>query len=274
MSDAKLADSKLSDSNEFNSAWPMLQRELDLWADSGKQASFWWRDDDAISATPQLDILDSLSQAFNVPVAIAVIPDRLETSLPLYLQGRDHFSVLQHGYRHTSHSAKGVKKIELGGERELDVIATEISNGYKKLKTAFPDHFIPVIVPPWNRIESRTYKILRETGLTGISIVRARKLSHPIPGLLQVNTHLDPVSWRHGRGFIGSQIAIALLHQHLYLRRTTDRCGDEPTGLLTHHLDQNKEVWNFCRSLFKRLNQHPAVHWLSARHIWGQDRMA
>lgn len=249
----------------------MLQRELDLWAKSGKQASFWWRDDDAVSKTPQLETLDKLSQAFNVPVSIAVIPALLDSSLPTYLKHRDHFSVLQHGFSHSSYAAKGIKKIELGGERDLDEIATEISGGYEKLNSAFPAHFIPVMVPPWNRIESRVYGTLKEIGLTGISVVRARKSSHLITGLLQVNTHLDPISWRHGRGFIGSQIAIALLHQHLYLRRTTDRCSDEPTGLLTHHLDQNEAVWQFCRSLFKHLNQHPAVHWLSARQIWAPD---
>lgn len=252
----------------FDQAWPMLQHELDLWADAGLKASFWWRDDDAISATPQLETLDQLSQAFEVPVSIAVIPARLDASLPTFLQGRDHFNVLQHGYSHTSHAATGVKKIELGGERTLDSIATELSAGHQILTQAFPDHFISVLVPPWNRIESKTYNILQEVGLTGISTVRARKANYVVPELLQINTHLDPISWRHSRGFIGSQTAIALLHQHLYLRRTTDRCRDEPTGLLTHHLDQNDVVWDFCRSLFKHLNQHPAVHWLSARQIW------
>ena len=246
----------------------MLQRELDLWTDSGKQASFWWRDDDAVSATSQLTTLDNLSQAFDVPVSIAVIPALMNESLVTFLQSRDHFSVLQHGYSHTSYAAKGVKKIELGGERELNVISTEISNGYKILSNTFPEHFVPTIVPPWNRIESRVYKVLTEIGLTGISITRARNTTYPMKGLLQVNTHLDPVRWRHSRGFIGAQNAIALLHQHLFLRRTTNRCSDEPTGLLTHHLDQNEDVWHFCHSLFNRLNQHPAVHWLSARQIW------
>ncbi len=252
----------------FNKAWPMLQHELDCWTDAGLKASFWWRDDDAVSATPQLEALDELSQNFEVPVSIAVIPARINASLTAFMQGRDHFNVLQHGYSHTSYAAKGVKKIELGGERNLDSIITELSVGHQILSDAFPNHFVPVLVPPWNRIESKAYNILQAVGLTGISTVRARKKSHLVPGLLQINTHLDPISWRHGRGFIGSQIAIALLHQHLYLRRTTDRCREEPTGLLTHHLDQNDLVWSFCRNLFERLNQHPAVHWLSARQIW------
>lgn len=263
-----MTDRLLKETLEFNQAWPMLQQELDLWAEAGLKASFWWRDDDAISATAELDTLDKLSQAFEIPVSIAVIPARLDNNLPIFLRGRNHFTVLQHGYSHTSYAAKGVKKIELGGERSLDSIAAELTIGFKVLTHAFPDHFISTIVPPWNRIESKTYEILKEIGLTGISTVRARKASDAEPGILQVNTHLDPISWRHGRGFIGSKIAVALLHQHLYLRRTTNRCSEEPTGLLTHHLDQNDQVWNFCSCLFKRLNQHPAVHWVSARQIW------
>ena len=256
------------DTREFSQAWPMLQRELDLWADAGLEASFWWRDDDAIAATAQLETLSQLSQTFEAPVSIAVIPARLDNNLSTFLKGKAHFNVLQHGYSHTSHAAAGVKKIELGGERSLDSIATELLAGYKILSQAFPNHFVPVLVPPWNRIESKTYTLISDVGLTGISTVRARKITYAAPNLLQINTHLDPISWRHGRGFIGSQVAIALLHQHLYLRRTADRCRDEPTGLLTHHLDQNEQVWSFCRSLFEHLNQHPAVNWLSARQIW------
>ncbi|MFT5549456.1 MAG: hypothetical protein ACI9CO_001383 [Candidatus Azotimanducaceae bacterium] len=258
----------LLETQAFNQAWTMLQRELDLWAADGLKASFWWRDDDAISASSQLDQLDQLSQTFKVPVSIAVIPSRLDASLPKFLQSKDNFNVLQHGYSHTSYAAKGIKKIELGGERTLDSIAAELSIGYQILTDAFADQFVPVVVPPWNRIDPKTYEILDTVGLKGISTVRARKISHTASGLLQVNTHLDPISWRHGGGFIGSQISIALLYQHLYLRRTADRCRDEPTGLLTHHLNQNDVVWSFCKSLFKRLNEHPAVHWLSAREIW------
>jgi hypothetical protein len=259
---------KLNDSIEFINAWPTLQRELDMWAESGKQASFWWRDDDAVSETPQLQLLDSLCQTFDVPVSIAIIPASLEASLSKFLQHREHFSVLQHGYSHSSYAAKGAKKIELGGERSLDIIASELSVGFLRLTNALPDQFTPVIVPPWNRIESRVYDSLKGIGFTGISVEGARKVSYPVTDLLQINTHLDPINWRHGRGFIGSQTAIALLQQHLYLRRTTDRCKDEPTGLLTHHLVHNEAIWSFCRSLFKHLNQHPAAHWVSARQMW------
>jgi hypothetical protein len=91
------------------------------------------------------------------------------------------------------------------------------------------------------------------------------RLSAPI---LQFNTHLDPVDWRHNRGFIGVPVAIAQIHQHLYARRTGFRDPAEPTGLLTHHLVQHNTVWKFCYELLQHLTAHPAVAFTAASTMW------
>lgn len=252
-----------------NPVWQVLIDELDLWQAAGKTATFWWRDDDAIEETPQLHMLDKLSLDCKVPISIAVIPARLEGSLSEYLNGRDHFNVIQHGYAHQSYAAKGQKKIEIGGLRELDDIARELEAGRERLQDAFANQFLPVLVPPWNRIEVRTYPVLSEAGFRGLSSMWARKADYPAEGLLQVNTHLDPVNWRQDRGFIDEHEAISQIHLHLFGRRTGYLDSDEPTGILTHHLDQTDAVWIFCRQLFLRLNEHPATQWLDAKDIWG-----
>ena len=248
--------------------WAMLQRELDCWSETGKTATFWWRDDDAIEETPQLHALDALSRETNIPVSVAVIPARLQRSLAKFLQARDHFLVLQHGYSHQSYAAQGMKKIELGGERSTDAIQSEISAGRLQLNSVFAEQFLAVLVPPWNRIEPRTYPALINAGFSGVSSMWARKSAYPMKGLLQVNTHLDPIDWRHDRTFIGKTNAIEQINRHLSVRR--HGAGDiaEPTGILTHHLCQDDEVWKFCRTLFETLNRHPAVHWVNAREIW------
>ena len=248
--------------------WQVLIDELDLWQASGKTATLWWRDDDAIEETPQLHKLDALSCEYEVPITIAVIPAKLKDSLPEYLNGRDNFNVIQHGYLHQSHAAKGEKKIEIGGLRELDDIVIELSLGLTHLQNAFANQIVPVLVPPWNRIEARTYPILSEAGFRGLSSMWARKAKFPAEGLLQVNTHLDPVNWRQDRGFIEKLEAITQIHLHLFGRRTGYLDSDEPTGILTHHLVQTDEVWDFCRELFSRLNKHPATQWLDAGTIW------
>jgi hypothetical protein len=86
--------------------------------------------------------------------------------------------------------------------------------------------------------------------------------------LLQVNTHLDPVDWRHRRGFIGVYPAIAILVQHLAARRSGYRDNAEPTGILSHHLVQNDAVWRFLDDLLVFLRDHPAVSWVDAPSIW------
>lgn len=249
--------------------WAMLRQELDQWLESGKTATFWWRDDDAIEETEQLHRLDALSRETGVSVALAVIPAGLLDTLSLFLHPRDNFSVMQHGYSHSSYAAKGIKKIELGGERTIDEIHTELRQGYHQLDRVFEKQFIPVLVPPWNRIEPRIFPALVKAGFKGLSTMWARESAYPLNGLLQVNTHLDPVKWRHDRGFIGETAAIDQIHQHINARRLARTDFTEPSGILTHHLSQNDEVWEFCEKLFEFLNRHPAAQWLDARKIWG-----
>ncbi len=251
-----------------NDCWDILLEELDNWHSTGRQATFWWRDDDAIAASTELETMDKLSQDFNLPLSLAVIPVRLQNSLVDYLGQRSHISVLQHGYAHQSHAAQGAKKIEIGGARDSDAIATELCQGRDILEQAFGDQFIKVLVPPWNRIEARTYPVILKSGLVGLSSMWARIKAYPAAGLQQVNCHLDPVDWREDRGFIAESKAIEAIQLHLLGRRVGILDSNEPTGILTHHLDQSADVWAFCNRLFALLQQHPMVRWLDAREIW------
>lgn len=255
-----------------NGNWRPLIAELDLWQSHGASASFWWRDDDAVAHTPQLERLDRLSRQHDAPVSIAVIPLRLEHSLADYVDGRNHFHVMQHGYAHKSHAAQGQKKIEIGGACNDEQIETELRSGFEILSKAFSEHFLPVLVPPWNRIEQRCYPLIENAGLRGVSSMWARKMAYPVPALLQVNTHLDPVNWRGDRGMIDIQFAIDQLALHLYCKRSGHVDADEPTGILTHHLEQTVAVWDFCDRLFEVIGGHSAAQWVDAGELWDQPK--
>jgi len=252
-----------------NYTWTSLHHELDRWSKLGKTANFWWRDDDAAEETAQLQKLDALSQEARVPVSLAVIPAGLKASLVDFLNHRDNFIVLQHGYSHSSYAIEGAKKIELGGKRLTAEIEVDLIAGRRQLSTAFGIRFLPVLVPPWNRVESRIYSSLVNAGFTGLSTMWSRKTTYPASGILQVNTHLDPINWRQDRGFIGESIALGQICRHLSESRLAQSDIAEPGGVLTHHLIQNDEVWEFCKKLFETLNSHPAARWLNARDIWG-----
>ena len=254
--------------NSATQAWDWLRRELDHWAEDGLQADFWWRDDDATDRGAKLDRLMQLSEDHSAPIALAIIPAQLQSGLSDRLREFPLASVLQHGYDHQSHARPGQRKLELGGDRQPEDVLQDLQTGYDILNRAFDSRLVPVMVPPWNRIDPGVVARLAETGFTGLSTMRVRRQAHPAPGLLQVNTHLDPVAWRQQRGFIGTYPAIAILVQHLVARRTGYRDIDEPTGILSHHLAQTDPVWQFLDRLLAFLQQHPAARFVDAASIW------
>lgn len=250
-------------------AWSWLRQELDRWQQSGLEARFWWRDDDATSDNERLHRLLRLCRHSDVPLALAVIPKSCESSLVDAVSEFQQVTVLQHGYAHTNHAAPGELKLELGGQRDPGAVLEDLRSGFEHLQDLFGDQFYPVLVPPWNRIHKTALDSLPMLGLKGVSTYRVCKNSVPVPGLVQVNTHLDPVHWRGNRGFIGVYPAVAMLVQHLVSRRTGYRDMGEPTGILSHHLAYNEACWKFTEDLFNFLDAHPAVRWTQAGDIWG-----
>jgi len=252
----------------IDQAWCWLGEELDRWAEAGETAQFWWRDDDASDTSAALERLLQSSQFSQVPLALAVIPAKLKPALVERLRNDALVSVLQHGYAHTSHAEPGQRKLELGGNRSSDEIVNDLDLGKQVLARHFGEHFMPVLVPPWNRIDANIVARLPGLGFSGISTMKKRTTARPAAGLLQVNTHLDPINWRHLGGFIGVYPAIAILVQHLVAKRSGYRDSAEPTGILSHHLVQNEAVWRFLDELLRFLCEHPAANFTDAREIW------
>ncbi|MDH3761542.1 MAG: polysaccharide deacetylase family protein [Gammaproteobacteria bacterium] len=249
-------------------AWHWLGEELELWAEAGQNAQFWWRDDDACDSGAALERLLHIGQSSQTPLALAVIPSALKPGLVEALQLHKTVCVLQHGYAHNSHAAPGQRKIELGGRRSHEQILDDLALGRLLLEQNFQGRFVAALVPPWNRIDSDIVERLPELGFCGISTMKKRASAHPVPALLQVNTHLDPINWRHDSGFIGVYPAIAILIQHLVAKRQGYRDSAEATGILSHHLVQNESVWRFLDDLLRFLSQHPAADFIDARQIW------
>lgn len=263
--------------------WNSVDDELALWSELGRKATFWWRDDDACSSTAELETLLQISEEFAAPVSLAVVPAKLEDSLCKRLSGNSGISILQHGYAHNSHAPASEKKSEYGSHRPPEEMLHELEQGRRLLEGGFGGQFHSVLVPPWNRYSVELLPLLHNHGHKGLSAMWARVDDHlpkqskqfserlplPVPPqFLQVNTHIDPVAWRHDRGFIGENDALEQLVCHLRLRREFPELGDEPTGLLSHHLDQTESVWEFCRQFADKINTDDGCCWLGAGDIW------
>ena len=242
--------------------WSDLSEELDAWHAEGHVASLWWRDDDAAAPAPALDRLADLAREHVVTVGLAVIPALAQPSLAPWLEPL-RAEVLQHGWDHRNHAAAGEKKVELGPQRALGEVTAELSKGSAKLRELAGDQCLPVLVPPWNRIDPALVPALPHGGFRGISAFGPRRTAEAAPGLRQTNCHVDVVDWRGGRRFVGRDRALAEVVAHLAARRRRSVDPAEPTGLLTHHAVHEESTWTFIARFIERTRQHPAVRWLA-----------
>jgi hypothetical protein len=130
-----------------------------------------------------------------------------------------------------------------------------------------------VLVPPWNRIDSELVARLREAGIAGLSTYKRRAARMAAPGVMQINTHCDPIDWRGGGGLLPEA---ALVRQFARLIAETAQepvDAREPLGLLSHHLVHDEAVWAFLGRFLSTLSQSGAVRFVSAASIFDKHQM-
>lgn len=236
-----------------------LKNRLDAIGSQGRRVTMWWRDDDAIEPTAQIDALINRSADQNVPIGLAVIPSGAGAALAARLDSAPLVEVLQHGWQHKNHQPKGSKAAELGDARPQEDVFAELRDGFARLTNLFGTRFKAVLVPPWNRISPGIAENRSEVGLTGLSTFGACDAIH------QVNCHLDPISWKTTRGFVGWPRAAHLVAEELDRRIAG---SDEPFGLLTHHLVHDDALWAFVDAFLEVAAGHPATDWPDMRRLF------
>jgi hypothetical protein len=229
--------------------WASLREELERWRKAGRTADFWWRDDDAARLSPELERLLELAARVQVPLALAVIPCAAEGEwLSRLVPG---IGVMPHGFDHENRAPAGEKKSEFPASEPPHAALARLSAGRAKLEALAPGRTVAALTPPWNRIAPALLPRLAGAGFRGLSQYGARKQAEPVPGLRQVNSHVDLVAWRAGRGFIGEPQALGLALAHLRARRAGAVDAAEPTGWLTHHACHDAALWGFLERLFE-----------------------
>ncbi len=238
--------------------WTELESELDAWRAAGICATFWWRDDDATRPGPRLERL--VETAAGVPVSLAVIPSGATAALASWVRTQRGVTALQHGYGHSNHAPAGAKKSEFGDDRQLSDMRAEIASGRTRMVSLFGDRFLPVFVPPWNRMSGTLADPLKADGFIGLSAYGPRQTGAEIP---TINCHADPIEWRGSRGFVGEDAILGQIVGHLSARRAGRADATEATGMLTHHRDQDAAGWKFLSDFAHVISEHPGSRWVS-----------
>lgn len=240
--------------------WTPLLQVLDARHAEGRVARLWLRDDDAIAPTPALTRLLDLCGSHGVPAVLAVIPAGVEQGLASEIDSRTGVAVTLHGWSHANHAPDGQKKQELGPHRPAGEVLRELADGYDRLDALFGNRFVPVLVPPWNRIDAALLPQLAGIGVKGLSVFGPEK-----PGPLPVvNTHADIMDW-HGTGRCRPTAAIV----DDIVRRLDQMGSDEAVmGLLTHHLVHDEAAWAFIEAMFRATADHPGCRWCEAEELF------
>lgn len=220
-------------------ARPLLD-EIARRADSGRPLRLWLRDDDAVEPTAALDHMLLLTARHRVPLLLAVIPAFTGEALAGRLAREGHASVAVHGWAHKNHAGQGEKNQELGAHRPAEDVLFELGQGFNVLTTLHTNRFVPMLVPPWNRIAPAVV-----AGLPGLGFHALSVFGPEMPAPLKVlNTHVDIIDWRGTRGGRPAEVVIADMVR-------VSRAQDGPVGLLTHHLVHDEAAWDLMALIFE-----------------------
>ena len=243
--------------------WKNLENELKAWMDEGKKVKLWWRDDDAADLTDSFKKLLDLITRGSPPIVIAAIPSQIssKTVTAINTMPNKNIFVAQHGYSHSDNSSLGQKKIELGGEYSLECIKLQLKIGRAILEKRFPKRFVPVLVPPWNRIDPEIIPHLSHLNYLAISAFGTEDPYVVEIGLKELNCHIDIINWRNRRRFLGQDNILSIVCQLLRKYRSQKKVHDLPIGLLSHHIRHDKYAWSFLEKFFDFTYGHPAVDW-------------
>lgn len=252
-------------------SWADLTTELQRWADGGRPATLWWRDDDAGPTGAALERLLALSRTHGTALSLAVIPEQAGSDLADLLEP-ETCTVLQHGLGHRNHAPPAAKKAEFGADRPIYEMLAEAAIGFEALRARFGARHLPVFVPPWNRIAPDLVPRLPSARIAALSAFKPRPSAEPAHGILQVNCHVDPIAWHDGRRFAGTDAALEALVGHLRQRRTGAADSDEPTGILTHHRIHDEGMWSFLEHLFQLTLERDNTHWLTGAQVFRLPR--
>lgn len=224
-------------------------------------ATLWWRDDDAGRDDPKLERLLALADACERPVALAVVPQWLEPATVERILASPWATVLQHGIDHADHGVGEDKMIELGGGVDRAWLEDALQAGRERLAAAFGERFLPVMVPPWNRIAPDLVPRLPALGFTGLSCFAEPPGDVP---LRRIDTHVDIVAWREDGRMRPVDTLETALHQAL------DAMPGTPIGLLTHHLVAQPEDWDGLDRLLRLRHGNEQAAWTTATDLFGE----
>ncbi|MEQ9692979.1 polysaccharide deacetylase family protein [Shimia sp. SDUM112013] len=239
--------------------WAPLRAELRHWHTAGLVLPFWWRDDDAVAPTAALERLIDVADAAGVPAHLAIVPREAREDMARHVAETPSLVPVVHGWAHQNHAPAMQKKAEFGLGRDMTSATRDLQAALKRMRDLFGAALAPMFVPPWNRIDPGLMPVLAKLEFDAVSTYLPRKRPEAAQGLVQINTHLDPIFWRGTRGLVASDELVSRTVALLQDRRQGRADNAEPFGYLTHHLVHDADIWEFSKQFLNEICQGPVT---------------
>lgn len=249
-------------------AFAPLRTELGIWQMQGRRCPFWWRDDDLVANGTSLVRLAHLAQRYGIPVLLAVIPAQAADQLARDTASMPGLLFCQHGWDHVNHEPHASDKSEFGTARPAAAARADLTRGFQRMRALFGARFVPVLVPPWNRVADVVAATLAPIGLRGLSQHYGQART-AIGSVRRIDTHVDIVDWGSRAGVRAPTELVARLLAVLQLSRAGQL--DEPLGILSHHRAMADGTWEFLDQLLAMLAEFSCVAWPQPGEIFALE---
>lgn len=221
---------------------------------------FLFRDDDVGWNDEALWRLLDRSDAREVHIDLAVIPDDLDDRLAARLCSRAAGGLVhlhQHGFRHHNHEIVG-RKCEFGASRTYAAQRGDIAAGRLRLDDALGRWVDPIFTPPWNRCTDVTASVLIDLGFKVLS----RDHSAERFGRRQLCEVPVTVDWfATGKGGPPSAHDLGVAIARRIVEGSVQRSvyGDRPVGVMLHHAVTDAEQLSHIDQLLALVGAHPGA---------------
>ncbi len=234
--------------------WSQLHATLERLRSEGRTINLFFRDDDVDEDEESLRLLLGFFVARQTPVNLAIIPGLLTGEAVDLLEAHrigypGLFCLNQHGWRHVNHEREG-RKCEFGATRGFAEQLDDIARGQARLDEAFGANWFPAFIPPWNRCEEATHRVLDQLGFRVFS---AKQGGRDVTGYAfrEISITLDLFNWRGGASLKPAEEIV----DDLILQSSRPRT----IGVMLHHKVMDERAFSFLNSLLDALEQSSIV---------------
>jgi hypothetical protein len=232
-----------------------LDRALGSFSDAS--LAWFFRDDDAGWATPQLERLCGAFACSGIALDLAAIPGALDSATASRLVGLIDQGVVrvhQHGWQHTNHEPIG-RACEFGASRSAASQCEDISTGSALLLHLLEGRAEPVFVPPWNRCTETTLALLADLGFAAVSRDGATQ-ERTATGLLEIGIDVDWVACLRAGG---PEAVAGALASAVGSRTEKGPHHGRPLGVMLHHAVMGSPDVHAVEQLLALLAHHRCV---------------